>query len=594
MAYFKDQFSKDATLISCFEASKEFLNKRVVITGWVEARRDHGHFIFLDLKDSSGLIQVFLDLDTFKDFKISDQSVLAVEGILQKRPEGTENKKIQTGLFELQVEKYKILSHAETPHVNPYEENANDLLKLKYRYLFLRNPKLQKNLRVRHQITDIIRRMLKKEKFVECETPILYRTTPEGARDYLVPSRVHQGQFYSLVQSPQILKQLLMVGGMERYFQIARCFRDEDLRSNRQPEFTQLDLEMSFVDVDDVLDLNDKLIQTLWAEVKGISVPSIRRMTYKEAMASYGSDQPDLRIPLKLHTLSPSIIEKLGIEIFCQALSKKGVVKSLALPASSVWSRSALDKLTKEVRKKGSQGLIYLIQEGSKINSSLKLSNEVLNSLYKETQGLSDGLVLLIAGDESIVNSCFSFIINHCAEKQSLVDTSKDQFLWVTEFPMFMKEGGKLNSVHHPFTAPLVDWSQVDFQNLDLSDEFINWTSKSYDLICNGQELAGGSIRNERADVQDFIFQILGLNSKQKEEQFGFFLQALKYGTPPHGGIAWGLDRLVMILTGTSDIRDVMSFPKTLQASCAMSDAPSMVSEDRLSELGIYLKERIE
>ncbi len=592
MAYFKDQFSKDAVLISCVQASKEFLNKKVVLTGWVEARRDHGHFIFLDVKDSSGLLQVFLDLDTFKGFKISDQSVLAVEGILQKRPQGTENKKISTGLFELRVEKYKILSLATTLPVDPYEENASDLLKLKYRYLFLRNSKLQNYLRVRHQITDIIRGVLKEDRFVECETPILYRTTPEGARDYLVPSRVHQGQFYSLVQSPQILKQLLMVGGLERYFQFARCFRDEDLRSNRQPEFTQLDLEMSFVDVDDVLDLNEKIVHALWTKVKGGPPPLIHRMTYKEALSSYGSEQPDLRIPLKLHTLSPSFIEKCGVEIFQQMISKGGVVKSLTLPASSVWSRSALDKLTKEVRKKGSRGLIYLAQEGSQINSSLKFSDEILKSLYQEAQGVDKGLVLVIAGDETIVNHCFSFLIHHCAEKQSLMDTSQDQFLWVTDFPMFMKEKGKMNSVHHPFTAPNVDWNEIDFKNI--TNEFMDWTSKSYDLVCNGQELAGGSIRNERADVQDLIFQILGLAPQQREDQFGFFLQALKYGTPPHGGIAWGLDRLVMILTGTSDIRDVMSFPKTLQAVCAMSDAPSVVSEERLSELGIYLKERIE
>ena len=593
MAHFKDQFSKDAVRISCGEVSKKFLNKKVWIAGWVEARRDHGHFIFLDLKDSSGFVQIFLDLDTFKHFKISDQSVLAVEGILQKRPQGTENEKIPTGLFELRVENYKILSSAENLPVSPYEENVSDLLKLKYRYLFLRNPKLQSYLRIRHQVTDIIRRVLKEEKFVECETPILYRTTPEGARDYLVPSRVHLGQFYSLVQSPQILKQLLMVGGMERYFQIARCFRDEDLRSNRQPEFTQLDLEMSFVDVDDVLDLNEKLVQALWKEVKGVS-PTIKRMTYKESMALYGSDQPDLRIPLQLRTLSESAVQKLGIEIFQKALSQKGMVKSLALPASSLWSRSALDKLTKEVRKRGSQGLMYLAQEGSSIKSSLKLDEKILQDLYKETKGVPDGLVLIIAGNESIVNACFAFLINYCAEKQSLINSSQDQLLWITDFPLFMEEDGKINSVHHPFTAPSIDWNQVDFKQIISSKEFMNWTSKSYDLICNGQEIGGGSIRNEKSDVQNFIFQILGLTEKQREDQFGFFLQALKYGTPPHGGIAWGLDRLVMILTGTSDIRDVMSFPKTLQATCAMSEAPSFVSEERLSELGISLKKRIE
>ena len=592
MAYFKDRFSKNAHLISCAEASKEFLKKQVVVNGWVEARRDHGHFIFLDIKDSTGIVQVFLDLEKFKDFKISDQSVISIEGVLQKRPQGTENKKIATGLFEIKVESYQILSNAQTLPVSPYEEKASDLLKLKYRYLFLRNSKLQGYLRLRHQITDIIRRILTKEKFVECETPILYRTTPEGARDYLVPSRVHLGHFYSLVQSPQILKQLLMVGGMERYFQVARCFRDEDLRSNRQPEFTQLDLEMSFVDTDDVLDLNEKIIKTLWKEIKGESV-SIERITYDKAMSLYGSDQPDLRIPLKLHTFEKSFIEKCGIEIFQQVVSKGGVVKSLSLPPSDIWNRSSIDKITKEVKKRGSRGMVYLIPDGSQIKSSLKLSDDVLKSLYQEAQG-KKGLTLIIAGDESIVNAGFSFLIQYCAEKQSLVDTSKDRLLWVTDFPMFTKEEGKVNTLHHPFTSPQVDWDQIDFKTISKSDEFMKWKSKSYDLVCNGQEVAGGSIRNERSDVQDLIFELLGLTEQQKKEQFGFFIEALKYGTPPHGGIAWGLDRLVMILTGTSDIRDVMSFPKTLQASCAMSDAPSVVSEERLAELGISLKERLE
>ena len=591
MKHFLEEFSKNSKKVFCSQMDESLLGQSVVTSGWVQHQRDHGKFAFLDLKDHTGVLQVFLDLDLLKKIKISLQSVIAVKGILLKRPKGTENKKLKTGLFELKVEEVQVLSPADVLPIDPEDDKIKDSLKLKYRYLSLRSEKLQKYLKLRDEIVHTVRSTLRKEGFLECETPILYKTTPEGARDYLVPSRLQRGCFYSLVQSPQILKQLLMIGGVWKYFQMARCFRDEDLRSDRQPEFTQVDLEMSFVDMADVLELNEKIIRALWKDVE------IEKLSYQESMEYYGSDQPDLRIPLKLQALED--IEDLGIEIFNKTLKNKGRIKSLALPPSDCWSRSALDKLTKEVKNLGSRGLIYIKDEGENFNSSLSFSQNILKKLYQKAKGVPKGLVFIIAGEESLVNTCFAFLISYTSKKMSLIDRSKDKFVWITGFPLFALEEGKAASMHHPFTMP-------EDQNLspkDLIEQLENsinqpekiskWTSKAYDLVCNGQELAGGSIRIHNPKIQNIIFKILGLSNEKIQNQFGFFIEALKYGTPPHGGIAWGLDRLVMILAGTEDIRDVVAFPKTLQAVCLMSQAPSMVDETRLRELGLSLKERL-
>ncbi len=587
MGYFLEEFSNNSKKVLCSQIDESLLNCSVTAAGWVQNQRNHGRFAFLDLKDHTGILQVFLDLDLLKKNKISLHSVIAVKGVLLKRPKGTENKKLKTGLFELRVEALKVLSPADILPVDPEDEKIKDSLKLKYRYLFLRSEKLQKYLKIRDEAVYAVRQTLKKEGFLECETPILYRATPEGARDYLVPSRIHPGNFYSLAQSPQILKQLLMVGGVWKYFQMARCFRDEDLRSDRQPEFTQIDLEMSFVDSADVLELNEKIIRTLWKSAE------ITKLSYKESVEHYGTDQPDLRIPLKLRSLEN--IQDLGIEIFNKTLKNKGRIKSLALPPSECWNRSALDKLTKEVKALGSRGLIYIQEEGGSFKSSLSLSQDVLKKLYQKAQGLPKGLVFIIAGEESLVNTCFAFLIPYTARRMSLSDSSKDKFVWITGFPLFAVEKGRPVSMHHPFTMP-----EGNFSSLKLIEELKNcigdpekavqWTSKAYDLVCNGQELAGGSIRIHHPQIQKMIFKILGLSDEKIQSQFGFFIEALKYGTPPHGGIAWGLDRLVMILSGTEDIRDVIAFPKTLQAVCLMSQAPSMVDELRLRELGLSLK----
>lgn len=587
----------------CKDINTSLAGQEVCLMGWIQGQRDHGHFRFYDLRDTTGVVQIFLQEKDFQDLKINTQSTVAVRGLLQKRPAGTQNAKLASGAFELRVEDIKIFSQAETLPIDPEDETVRSSLKLKYRYLSLRSEKLQGILKTRDAISKVIRKELHKKDFTEIETPILYKTTPEGARDYLVPSRIHRGHFYSLVQSPQILKQLLMVGGVDRYFQIARCFRDEDLRSDRQPEFTQVDLEMSFVDVRNVIELNESLIKALMKEIKGITINDIPSISYDDALEFYGSDKPDLRNPLKLKSLD-YLAENTEIRIFKDVVQNKGHIKSLALPAYDKWTRSSLDKLTKEVKNLKAKGLIYLWDQGDRIQSSLGISEAELQKLYKEAEGQSKGMVFIIADQETCLNTAMSYLISTCGEKLNLIQKEDFKFLWIRDFPLFQLEDGQILSTHHPFTAP-----KQDFQSQKEEEEFIaliescvsdseklktlNLKSKGYDLVCNGQELGGGSIRIHQPRIQHAIFKVLGMSEADIQDQFGFLIEALKYGAPPHGGMAWGMDRLVMLLTGTDDIRDVIAFPKTLQAGCLMSQAPSIISEQRLSDLGISVKKSL-
>ena len=585
MPAFLEHFSKGFQKISSHDVAEKWVGKKIAVFGWVQNQRDHGRFLFFDLKDHAGLVQVFLA----EPEKFSNHSVIAVCGVLKKRPEGAENPKAANGLFEISAEKIKILSHAEP--LPSQDQNAGEEVQLKYRYLALRSPALQENLKLRARVSSIVRSFLEKENFLEVETPVLYKTTPEGARDYLVPSRLHKGKFYCLVQSPQILKQLLMVGGAHRYFQFAKCFRDEDSRSDRQPEFTQIDMEMSFSGMDEVMQLSEDMVRDLWKKIKNQEIPQIPSLSCEKALELYGTDKPDLRIPLQLKSLSSKkLLDE--ILIFKKALQKGGLIKSLFTPSSEVFTRGFLDSLTKKVQALGAAGLIYLKtkSEGGEMASSLPLDQKILKELFKDCAEGDEGCVFIIAGAKNIVNTCFSFLIPFLADKLSLIDKKQDAFLWVKDFPLVVKEEGGLAPVHHPFTAPEDSFDDSGgAQKLKDPEFLLGLKSKAYDLVCNGAEIAGGSIRNHNWKVQEALFQAMNLS----KSSFEFFLEALKYGAPPHGGIAWGLDRLIMTLSGTDNIRDVTAFPKTLKSSCLMSGAPSLISEDRLLELGLSLKKGV-
>lgn len=569
------------------------VGEEVTLHGWVQKKRDLGGVVFIDLRDRSGIVQIVVrDGAEFYDLAASlkSESVLKVTGKVSERE--SKNPNIPTGDIEVEVSELELLNTSkDVPFEISDDTTALEDTRLKYRYLDIRRSSVTNNLVTRHKITMAVRNFLDKEKFIEVETPILCKSTPEGARDYLVPSRVNNGKFFALPQSPQIFKQLLMVGGMERYFQIARCFRDEDLRADRQPEFTQVDLEMSFVDQDDVMDLTERLVAHVFKEVKGIEIKlPLRRMKYDDAMEYYGSDKPDLRFEMPINNIT-DVFKNTEFTVFKNVVDNDGIINCLVVKGQADnYSRKTLDQLTEYVKTYRASGLAYL-KIGVEVSGSIAkvVSEDELKTL-KETLGLENGDLVLIVADtkRNVVKASLGALRCKLGRDLGLIKEGQYELLWVTEFPSFeySEEEGRYMACHHPFTAPLD--SDVDKLLTDKG----NCYSKAYDIVINGYEAGGGSIRIHREDVQEKMFRALELTEEDINEKFGFFVEALKYGTPPHGGLALGLDRLVMLLTGTENIRDVIAFPKTASASCLMSECPNVVDEKQLKELGISIDKK--
>ena len=577
----------------CGEISASLQGQSILLNGWIKNMREHGQILFADLMDESGLVQITFDT---KDSKWSETAqlhydcILSVKGKVIKRPENMQNKKIKTGEWEIQPEKIDILATAKTAPFRQ-KDKVNENTALQYRYLDLRRRSdLKHNLKIRHEVLQIIRKELSKKGFYEIETPILYKSTPEGARDYLVPSRNQKGHFYALPQSPQTLKQILMMSGWEKYFQIARCFRDEDLRSNRQPEFSQLDLEMSFVEEEDILCLTEHLIKTIWKHIKQEDLTDFPRMAYQTALDRFGTDKPDLRNPLELKIIDSQIIIDSKLKVLSKALNEDSLAKALFVPKLS-FSRSQAEKLQKRVQSMGAEGLLWIqkTKEGFKSPIKNHTTEQVLQTLYEKGGGKEEGLCFISCGTEVVVNTIFSQLISHFGKKQNLIEEDKTKCVWITDIPYFDfdPETKKWTALHHPFSLPKE--KDVPLLDQNSSKHLSKIKSRAYDLVCNGHELAGGSLRIFNPKLQKKVFSILGLSEEHIEEQFGFFLTALSYGAPPHGGIAWGIERLIMILTGADNIRDVMAFPKSSSASCLMSKAPSPIETESLKELELSI-----
>lgn len=582
----------------CGHVSPAAVGQKVVLYGWVETRRDHGSLIFIDLRDREGIVQVVLDPnkpETSSAKNLRGEFVLAVEGIVRARPDGMKNAKIKTGDVEIEAVRCEILNESAVPPFQINDENVNEMLRLKYRYLDLRSPVLQKSLMTRHKVLQLVRRFLSDNGFLEVETPIMFKSTPEGARDYLVPSRVNPGTFYALPQSPQILKQLLMIANYDRYFQIARCFRDEDLRADRQPEFSQIDIEMSFVDQEDVIEMNEKMLRVIWKEIKGMDVGAIPRMSFQEAMDRYGSDKPDTRFGMELKDLG-EVVKGSGFKVFDDTLARGGFIRGLPVPTGASFSRAQLDKLTDMAKKAGAKGLVWIKWDAEGVTSSVSkfFSPEKLKEMMTVT-GAKQGDATLIVGDDfEVMCASLNVLRLHLGKELKQIDPKQYKFLWVTDFPLleYSPDDKRWMARHHPFTSPADD----AFDDLLKANEknYGKMLAKAYDLVCNGYEMGGGSIRIYRNEIQQAMFKVLGMSEQETQSKFGFFLEAFKYGAPPHGGIAWGLDRLVMLLCETDAIREVIAFPKTAKASCLMSDCPSEVHRDQLVEVGVRLSPQAE
>ena len=577
----------------CGEARAADIGREISVCGWVQRRRDLGQLIFIDLRDRTGLLQLAFDDNTSRDVfeaagSVRGEFVLHAHGVLRER--SSKNPELLTGDVELEVTMLRILAKSETP---PFEitENSdvNDTLRLKYRYLDLRRPDMQRHIALRHRAVKVVRDYFDENGFLEIETPMLTKSTPEGARDYLVPSRVHPGKFYALPQSPQQYKQLLMLAGFDRYMQIVRCFRDEDLRADRQPEFTQIDVEMSFVDVEDVLAMNEGLIIRLWREVIGVEIETpILRMTWREAMDRFGSDKPDMRFGLELTDIS-DIVAGCGFKVFSDPVAAGGSVRMIYVPAGDAMSRKQIDSLAEFVKTYGAKGLAWakLNEEGGSSSSYSKFLTEEENTAILERAGAKPGGLVLIVADakNDVVFASLGALRCECAKRLGLLKPGCFKFVWVTEMPLFefSEEENRFVARHHPFTSPMDEDADI----LDSDKE--KCRAKAYDLALNGIELGGGSIRISTPELQERMFRALGFTDEAAAERFGHLINAFKFGAPPHGGIAFGLDRLVMLLAGLGSIRDVIAFPKVQNASELMMGSPDIVDESQLRELGIRL-----
>ncbi len=576
----------------CGQVDSKDIGKEVVLFGWVHRRRDHGGVIFIDLRDREGIVQVVLDPEYSKEVHykgrdIRSEYVLEIKGIVKQRPPESINRDIPTGEVEVFANHMEILNESDVP---PFEVSKdvdiNEDLRLKYRYLDLRRDKMQKNIITRYRITRIIRNYLDKHGFIEIETPILTKSTPEGARDYLVPSRVNPGKFYALPQSPQLFKQLLMVSGFDRYFQIAKCFRDEDLRANRQPEFTQLDMEISFVEEEEVFSIIEGLLSNIFREILKIDVKiPFRKMTYKEVMEKYGTDKPDLRFGLELKDIT-TLGKDLGFPPFESLVLEGGKIYAIVVEDGDKFSRTELDKLRDHALKLGSKGMAW-VRFDEKIKSTFgsKVSQDALLNLKNELSVPDKGVMLIVGDEEEIAQTTLGNIRLILAKKLDLIDENRYEFTWVTDFPLLEwdDEENRWVAKHHPFTSP----RDEDIELLSKDPKMVR--AKAYDIVLNGEELGGGSIRIHNSELQKKMFEVLNIGEEEARVKFGFLLDAFKYGAPPHGGIALGLDRLTMFLTGTTSIRDVIAFPKTQKATCLLTGAPSTVDEKQLRELKIKL-----
>ncbi|HMV12136.1 MAG TPA: aspartate--tRNA ligase [Nitrosomonas sp.] len=581
----------------CGAIDKTYLDQEITLYGWVHRRRDHGGVIFIDLRDREGIVQIVCDPDHKENFQIAEkirtEYVLKIVGLVRHRPAGTTNSGIFSGEIEVLARAIEILNASLTPPFQMDEENLSEAIRLEYRYLDLRRPSMQQNIRLRHRVSMAIRTFLDQAGFIDVETPILTKSTPEGARDYLVPSRVHDGHFFALPQSPQLFKQLLMVSGFDRYYQITRCFRDEDLRADRQPEFTQVDIETSFLSENEIMDLMEKMIRHLFLNAIDIDLPNpFPRMTFAEAMHKYGSDKPDLRVPLVLTELT-DLMQEVTFQVFRDAAQKSGGrVAALRIPQGGELSRKEIDDYTQFVAIYGAKGLAYIkVNDRNKGLEGLQspilkfLPETVIQAILERTQAQNGDLIFFGADKAKIVNDALGALRVKIGHERGLAEKNWKP-LWVIDFPMFEwdEEEKRWKALHHPFTSPI-----EGHENL-LTNDPEKALSRAYDMVLNGVEIGGGSVRIHRQEVQAKVFHALGITEHEAQEKFGFLLNALQYGAPPHGGIAFGLDRIVAMMTGTESIRDVIAFPKTQRAQCMLTQAPNSVTEKQLRELHIRLR----